>query len=290
MGDRLGPVPALDPAALTILEERVVEAERRALEAELRLHEILMTDEERAAADASEMRRSLARVAGRKRHGVVSDIEEATSPRRSGPITDLQAAVAYELRGPVASLRGLALALRGAVATSDGRDLVRQLSTSARKIDQLVTDLGALGKFADGTIRLRRRRTDVTALVTRVVEEAEGFENRVLLLDGDPVSLSLDAARVEQIVDSLLANARARTTKGQTIRIHVQGMDDGGAAISVDDEGVADPEIGPELSLSVRLAELHGGKLWLERLSRGASFRVKLPGATRSAARDATSA
>jgi signal transduction histidine kinase len=154
----------------------------------------------------------------------------------------------------------------------------------------LVTDLGAVAKLADGSIRLRRRRTDLTALVTRVVDEADGFENRVLLLDGEPVNLSVDAARLEQIVDSLLTNARSRTTKGQTIRIHVRGADDGGVSISVDDDGRGDPAIGPELSLAVRLAELHGGRLWLEPLSKGASFRVELPGAARSAAHGATSA
>jgi hypothetical protein len=289
-GERLAPVPMLDPATLAAFEERVVEAERRAREAELRLHEILMTDEERASAEASEMRSRLARVAGRKRLGGAGDPQEAQLVPRAGPIADLQAAVAYELRSPVATLRGLSLALRGAVDTADGRDLVRQLGSRVRKIDQLVTDLGAVAKLADGSIRLRRRRTDLTALVTRVVDEADGFENRVLLLDGEPLNLSVDAARLEQIVDSLLTNARSRTTKGQTIRVNVRGTDDGGVTISVDDDGRADPAIGPELSLAVRLAELHGGRLWLEPLSKGASFRVELPGAARSAARGATSA
>jgi signal transduction histidine kinase len=88
--------------------------------------------------------------------------------------------------------------------------------------------------------------------------------------------VSVDPARVEQMVDSLLVNARERTTRGQTIRIHVGATDDGGALISIDDDGRGTPELGAELSLAIRLAEAHGGRLWLEPLAKGASYRLEL--------------
>jgi len=284
--DGLGMV---DASVIAELEARVEEAEHRAQEAELLLHEIAQTDEERAVNVASELRSRLSRVTGQRRVGSPPSRAPLFPARDAGPLDDLREAVAYELRGPVASLRGLAPALRGAVTTADGRDLVRQITTNVRKIDQLVTDLAAAAKLAEGSIRLRRRRIDVTTLVTRVVDEADGFENRVLLLDGEPVSLSVDPARVEQMVDSLLANARERTTKGQTIRVHVGATDDGGAVISIDDDGRGKPELGAELSLAIRLAEAHGGRLWMEPLAKGgASYRLELRAASAGAAREAS--
>jgi signal transduction histidine kinase len=246
------------------------------VEAELLLREIAQTDEERAVNVASELRSRLSRVTGQRRIGSPPSRAPLLPAHDAGPLDDLREAVAYELRGPVAALRGLAPALRGTVTTADGRDLVRQLSTNVRKIDQLVTDLAAAAKLAEGSIRLRRRRVDLTTLVTRVVDEADGFENRVLLLDGESVTVSVDPARVEQMVDSLLVNARERTTRGQTIRIHVGATDDGGALISIDDDGRGTPELGAELSLAIRLAEAHGGRLWLEPLAKGASYRLEL--------------
>lgn len=279
----------VDPAALDALEERIAQAELRARDAERRLAEIPISEEEWATADASDLRRRLSRIASlRKRYG--EEPGPAPLAPRMGPLADLQAAVAYELRGPVASLRGLSLALRSAVGAGEGRDLVRQLGTTVRKIDQLVADLSAVAKIADGSIRLRRRRTDLTALVTRVLNEADGLEHRVLLMDGDPVTLSIDPGRVEQIVDSLLANARGRTTKGMGIRVRVSANEDGGAIVAVSDDGNQEPEIGPELSLAVRLAELHGGRLWLEPSTKGASFRVELASGQAEAASGATPA
>jgi signal transduction histidine kinase len=270
----------VDASVLETLEARVEQAEHRAQEAELLLRDIAQTDEERAGVEASELRRRLSQVTAARRPHEPRGRRPLSPALNIGPLDDLREAVAYELRGPVASLRGLALALRGAVTTADGRDLVRQLGTNVRKIDQLVTDLAAVAKLAEGAITLRRRRVDITALVTRVVEEADGFENRVLLLDGEPVNLAVDPGRVEQIVDSLLANARGRTTKGQSIRVHVASNGDGVVLISIDDDGRMKPEIAAELSLAMRLAEAHGGRLWVEPLPKGASFRVELRSAS----------
>lgn len=277
-----GGVATLDPSILSAFEARVEEAEHRAQEAELMLRELTQTDEERAISHASDLRRQLSRVTDHRKPRVPATRRPASlSPPGAGPLDDLREAVAYELKGPVASLRGLSLALKGAVATADGRDLVRQLSTNVRKIDQLVADLAAAAKLAEGSIALKRRRTDLTTLVTRVVDEADGFENRVLLLDGEAVSISVDPARVEQIVDSLLANARGRTTKGQTIRVRIGAAEDDAAIIAIDDDGRAKPEIGAELSLAIRLAEAHGGRLWIEPRDKGASFRVELRSASK---------
>lgn len=269
---------ALDVEVISALEARVQEAEERAREAEVLLGELTRTDVDRAISEASDLRRRLSYVTDQRRHHGPAGHPTKAPAVESGPLDDLREAIAYELRGPVASLRGLSLALKGSVSTPEGRDLVHQLAANVRKADQLVQDLAAAANLAEGSIGLKRRRIDVTALVTRVVDEADGFQNRVLLLEGEPVTVSLDPARVEQIVSSLLANARVRTTKGQTIRVRIAAADDASVVIAIDDDGRSEPRIGAELSLAIRLAEAHGGRLWVEPLApgRGGSFRVEL--------------
>jgi signal transduction histidine kinase len=109
----------------------------------------------------------------------------------------------------------------------------------------------------------------------------------------------VDGAKVERIVENLLANAVRHTSVGTQIWIRVNASDDG-VLIAVEDAGPGVPEdlriavfepfrqgteggpspgVGIGLSLVARFSELHGGRAWVEeREGGGASFRVFLPG------------
>jgi hypothetical protein len=115
-------------------------------------------------------------------------------------------------------------------------------------------------------------------------------------------AVETDPALTEQMVEILLTNASRRSRAGSPVWVQVSS-DPGGAVIAVDDtcaeipsgmrvEGTAagSPDGGPGrkrpkgatgLALLSRLAELHGGKAWVEaRSGGGASFRVFLPSAS----------
>src|SRR5205085_12483000 len=97
------------------------------------------------------------------------------------------------------------------------------------------------------------------------------------------------------IVENLLVNASKYTPTGSPVCIRVNAVD-GGAMISVDDEGPGVPDdvkeaifqpfrqaergsagAGIGLSLVSKFAELHGGRAWVEdRPGGGACFRVFL--------------
>ncbi|HEX5950332.1 MAG TPA: ATP-binding protein, partial [Actinomycetota bacterium] len=106
-------------------------------------------------------------------------------------------------------------------------------------------------------------------------------------------------AKVERIVENLLANAARHTPPASRVWVTVRRKDDG-VLLTVDDEGDGvptdlreavfepfrqgpgpsehSPGVGVGLSLVARFAELHGGSAWVEdRPGRGASFRVYLP-------------
>ena len=218
--------------------------------------------------------------------------------------TALQEALAAEVRRPLTSILGITLALKHTDSKSpDGREMIRQLSTHARKLDRLVGEMLDIDRIAAGTFSPNLRRTDLEALVRRVVQESSDLANREVKVETDHVAIQVDPALTEQIVETLLANAGRRTVPGNAVWVKVSS-DQNGAVIAVDDTG---PEIptglrqamfaavqedgrgaakqrasgGTGLSLLSRLAEIHDGRCWVEeRPDGGASFRVFLPDAT----------
>lgn len=214
--------------------------------------------------------------------------------------TELQEAVAAEVRRPLTSILGLTLALKHTDTSSpDGRDIVRQLATNARKLDRLVGEMLDVDRIVSGSFTPNRRRTDLEAMVRRVVEDSPDLANRDLRIETEHVAAKVDPGLTEQMIETLLANAGRRTAPGNTVWVKVGSTDQGGAIIAVDDTGTDVPaglrhamfeslqerhsaERRPRgatgLCLLTRLAELHGGKAWVEeRPGGGSSFRVFLP-------------
>ena len=213
-------------------------------------------------------------------------------------------AVSHDLRTPLASVLGIALTLqrgRGQLGPADTDDLLGRLTANARKLDRILTGLLDLERLDRGIIELHRERVDLARLVAEVVSEA-----REELLNSHPVSLELlpvqvlaDAAKVERIVENLLANAARHTDPGTPIWVRVS-RGDRGALLCVDDAGPGVPveqresifrpfQRGPGvgsyapgsgvgLALVAQFASLHDGQAWVEdRAGGGASFRVLLP-------------
>lgn len=276
----------VEPGVLALLEERLRAAERRAEEAEQRLDEPPTPPEAAAGSEASDLRSRLARTAARKKLGadeasIAAHAASAVAASSGAPavagVAELQSAVASELRGPLNSILGLSLSLKGLVETSEGKDLVRQLGSNAKKLEQLVADLGDAKKIAEGKLKLDRRVSDLDALVSRVVHEASGIEHRDVSVAAENVAADVDPGRVQQMIEALLANAVERTTPGETIRVKLTASDEA-ATIAVEDDSPAAAEVGPDLVFAIRLAELHGGRIEAAtREGGGGVFRVVLP-------------
>jgi len=211
-------------------------------------------------------------------------------------------AVSHDLRTPLTSILGSAVTLEQAgleIPQEDAIDLVRRIAANARKLERLLGDLLDLDRLQRGIVSPQRRPTDVGALVREVVGEFELAGDRVVEVDADELVASVDAAKVERIVENLLANAVRHTPPGS--RIWVRAAREGSSTLLVvedEGDGVPDelkaaifepfrqapgpaqvsPGVGVGLSLVARFAELHGGTAWVQdRPGGGSSFRVLLP-------------
>lgn len=248
---------------LEALEARVQAAEARANQAEERTRAF----EDQIADGGSRFRHQLGLTAGRKLTAPQPAPEE--EPERE---VDLRAAIARSLRGPLTRASGLTLSLQGATESSEGKNALRQLSSSLRRLDQLAADLHEVHRIIDGSLPLKRRRTDVEVLMTATLEDAIHLEDRLVRLDADPVSAWVDPVRARQIVEGMLDAARDRTRSGAAIIVRVRDVD-GGVRISVEDDNRIPAAVGPEMNLAVRLAEIHGTEITVD----GSSFRVVFP-------------
>jgi PAS domain S-box-containing protein len=211
-------------------------------------------------------------------------------------------AVSHDLRTPLAAILGLAVTLEREdveLSEEEARDLAARIAANARKLDRILTDLLDLDRIGRGIVQPSTTETDVGALVQRIVGESEIARQRDLAVDAASAIADVDQAKVERIVENLLANTGRHTPSHAGVWVCVREQDDG-VIIIVEDDG---PGVPPELRQSIfepfnrgdarsdrgagvgiglalvdRFAALHGGRAWVqERPGGGASFRVWLP-------------
>jgi two-component system sensor histidine kinase KdpD len=219
-------------------------------------------------------------------------------------------AVSHDLRTPLTTILGSALTLEssvGSMGAEDMTDLVHRIAMSARKLERLLGDLLDLDRLQRGIVSPQRRRTQLGELIARAVAESENPSGRTIEVEIVPGEVDVDAAKVERIVENLVANALRHTPSDAKVWV-LAGPHEGGVLIRVEDDGPGippdlrdgvfepfrqapgsaaehSPGVGIGLSLVRRFAELHGGRAWVEaRQGGGSSFRVFIPGVGRDSA------
>jgi PAS domain S-box-containing protein len=213
-------------------------------------------------------------------------------------------AVSHDLRTPLASVLGIALTLersRQALPSGDVADLHARLTANARKLDRILGGMLDLDRLTRGLVEPRRELIDLGEFVAKVVDQAQVdlLDDHPVFVDLAPVEIAVDSAKVERIVENLLANACRHTPPGTPIWVRVDRHDPG-ALLTVADAGPGVPveqrerifqpfHRGPSaashapgsgvgLALVAQFAGLHGGRAWVEpRDGGGASFQVLLP-------------
>ncbi|MET9407711.1 HAMP domain-containing sensor histidine kinase [Streptomyces sp. NPDC002935] len=256
-------------------------------------------------APESDPRSEVGRVAGAFNR-MLGHVEDALTKRHASEerLRTFAADASHELRTPVASVRGhaeLALLHPGPVPPKVTRALERIAAESAR-MGEMVDDLLLLARLDAGR-PLERLPVDLTHLVLDAVTDARasGPGHRwVLELAEEPVTVTGDAHRLQQVLANLLANARVHTPVGTRVTVSLEEVGTA-ALLKVHDDGPGVPDdvrpgvferftradrrradgggtgAGLGLSIVAAVVEAHGGTVGLESRPGATTFTVRLP-------------
>ncbi len=220
---------------------------------------------------------------------------------------DFIAMVSHELRNPLGAILNSVRLLRG--GTLQGEHVGRALDVidrNTRRQVQLVDDLLDVARIVNGTLRITSATVDLREAIDAAIEVVQFAvdEKRIRLvtdLDVDPIRVSGDADRLQQVVWNLLSNAVKFSLPGGLVSVRM--WRDGAHAVLViadTGKGIA-PELLPYvfdrfrqaegavatrtgglglgLAIVRHLVEAHGGTVHAESDgdARGATFTVRLP-------------
>ena len=216
------------------------------------------------------------------------------------------ATVSHELRTPLNAIYGWVAMLRtGTLDPARQAKALDVIERNARAQSQVVEDLLDISSIIHGRIRLEREPVDLSSIVHAAVDLVAPATNdrraSIAIHTEGPAVVTGDAARLQQIVWNLVANAMKFTPAGGRIEVSVT-TSSRDAIIEVADTGEGiDPEFLPHvfdrfrqesetvtrqhsglgigLALARTLTEMHGGTIGAESSGKGAgaTFTVRLP-------------
>jgi len=218
------------------------------------------------------------------------------------------AVLAHELRAPLAAIvAAMALIAEPATDPAVTRTARAVVTRQVRHQAGLLDDLLDLARVAHGQLGLRSLAVDLRSVTAAAIEMTRPtIEERGQGLTppsaGDPLMMTGDPVRLEQVVINLLTNATKNTPTGGAIAVLLDRSGDD-AVITVRDSGegipaelldrVFDPFVqasqggawprpeglGIGLALARRLVEFHGGTIVARSAGRGhgAEFVAQLP-------------
>jgi signal transduction histidine kinase len=224
--------------------------------------------------------------------------------------SEFLANVSHELRTPLNAIIGFSeVILRetfGPLGSEKYRDYISDIHDSGQHLLRVINDILDLSKIEAGKMELAEECFDLQGTIDGILRmsvaraTAGGVEIDVDLPDPSPW-LKADERLIKQILINLVSNAVKFTPSGGRVTVRVERTEDAGIALIVADTGIGIPPddlpnlcnpfwqidrglnrkfegTGLGLSLSRRMAELHGGQLEItSEVSVGTTVTVRLP-------------
>jgi len=213
--------------------------------------------------------------------------------------------VSHEFKTALIGIEGFSELIRDStnLNVSEAQDFAADIYKGAERLDKMLTEMLDLDRAETGRATLLLAPMDLNALIVRELEEVKrGVDgiSMVLELDAALPPIVADQGRLAEVVRTLLKNATRYSPEGGQITVasRVEGTevevwvrDEGtGARADFDSRlfGVADlyadnpirKVVGTGLGLGIarQVIEMHGGRLWVDRLEgKGSVFHFRVP-------------
>jgi PAS domain S-box-containing protein len=217
------------------------------------------------------------------------------------------AGISHDLRTPVAAIKssvGVVLANVPPDIPEPLHRLLVNIDLSADRMDRLVADLVDLARLQAGRMPLKLERVDLREVIGQAIRESDPLlqtrgQRLSTQVPPEPAWAMADTSQLERVLLNLLSNAvkygrqhgriDVQVTSGDG-QVVVTVTDDGPGIPAADCERIFDrfyrlpgdqqrqPGSGLGLTIARTIAELHGGRVWVESTSgKGATFFVALP-------------
>ena len=217
--------------------------------------------------------------------------------------------VSHELKTPITAIKAGAEMLEASEdlpPNSPKARLLRSINSGVARLERLIDESLDYAKMQDATLELDIKPCSSGDFVEEVVSlvspaiRAKRQNLEVIIPDSTP-DIMVDRRRAERVLINMLSNANKHTPVETNISVRLQ-VDDTYILISVADDGPGISEVdqdrvfnayyrnsagdgkganqssGLGLSIAKYLAELHGGRIWLEsEEGQGTTFYFTLP-------------
>jgi two-component system sensor histidine kinase CpxA len=195
--------------------------------------------------------------------------------------------ISHELRSPLARLN-VALELARQRSGAEATSALERIQREAEILNEMIGQLLALTRLESGAEAIRKTQFDLSALVSRIVQDA-AFEarsrNRLVKLETpERCPVTGNEQLLRSAIENVVRNAVQYTAEGTEVEVKLECSEQGGVVITVHDRGAGVPEnalteifrpfyrvdeardrqaggVGLGLAITDRAVRLHGGKV-----------------------------